>query len=204
MRETFGKFIGCAAQFCFACVLFLSPLAYCREALERRNPFIYSSYTDFFLYPHDFFLVACLLLGVSAILIQKRAFQRGPSYLTLPLSLLIGFSWLGVVTGIDSQLVAYYSLRLSLFFGLYLFLVNFNPAPLWVALPLALGVVRESIVAVLQFQTQTSVGLHAWGELDLNPLLDGTSIVRDGALRVLRARGLAEHPNLLGGFLLLP
>jgi hypothetical protein len=52
----------------------------------------------------------------------------------------------------------------------------------------------------MQFQSQSSLGLQQWGELILDPSADGTSIVRDGTLRFLRAYGLTDHPNLLGGF----
>jgi hypothetical protein len=200
MRNTLGNLAVIVAQFCFACVLFLSPLAYRTTFEERRIGNIYSSYTDFFYYPHDYFLLACLGFGVLALIIRGIRPVRGPWYLTFPLALLILLSWLGVVTGIDPQLVTYHSLRLTLYFGLYLFLVNFDPSPLWVVVPLALGVLREAAIAIMQFQTQSSIGLQQWGELVLDPALDGTSIVRDGALRYLRAYGLTDHPNLLGGF----
>lgn len=199
-RETLGTVVAFAARFCFACVLFLSPLAYRTTLLERRIGTIYSSYTDFFIYPHDYFLGACLGLGALTLILQKRGLQRGPWYLTFPLLLIVALSWLGVITGIDPALVAYHALRVTLFFGLYLFLVNLNPAPLWIALPLALGVLREGTIALAQFQTQASLGLQAWGELVLDPQETGTSIVRDGALRILRVYGLSDHPNLLGGF----
>ena len=200
VRDVLGNVTACAAQFCFACVLFLSPLAYRTLFAARPAGSIYEGYTDFFVYPYDYFLGACLALGAFALLVQRRAPRFGPWYMTAPLTALLALCWLGVATGIDSTLVTYQALRLTLFFGLYLFLVNFRPAPLWVVAPLALGVVGESVIAVAQFQTQTSVGLFAWGELRLNPQLDGTSIVRDGALRILRAYGLTDHPNLLGGF----
>lgn len=199
-RERIGNLFGYAARFCFACVLYLSPLAYRTLVAARPAGSIYESYTDFFVYPYDYFLGACLALGAFALFVERRAPRWGPWYMTFPLTVILALSWLGVVTGMDAALVAYQSLRLTLFFGLYLFLVTFRPAPLWLAVPLALGVLREAGIAIAQFQTQSSVGLRAWGELSLNPQLDGTSIVRDGLLRVLRAYGLSDHPNLLGGF----
>ncbi len=199
-RTTLGNLAVIAARLFLACVLFLSPLAFRTTFEERRFGNVYSSYTDFFLYPHDFFLLALLAFFALALLLQWRKPARGPWYLTFPLGILIVLSWLGVITGIDPQLVAYHSLRLTLFFGLYLFIVTFNPAPLWVVVPLALGVLREAAIAIMQFQTQRSLGLQQWGELLLDPSADGTSIVRDGTLRFLRAYGLTDHPNLLGGF----
>lgn len=199
-RELAGRCCALAAQFCLACVLFLSPLAYRELWLARPVGTVFSGYTDFFIYPYDYFLAGFFVLGTVTMFLKKRAPCAGPWYLTLPLLLIVGLSWLGVVTGIEAPLVAYQALRLTNFFGLYWLLINLNPAPVWIAVPLALGVLRESVVAIAQFQTQSAVGLHAWGELVLNPQADGTSIVRDGTLRVLRAYGLSDHPNLLGGF----
>lgn len=200
-RERIGDRVAFAAQFCFAGVLFLSPLAFRTTIAAARAGGIYESYSDYFIYPYDYFLAACLGLGALALLIRRRVPHFGPPYLTLPLTLLLTLCWVGVATGIDPPLVAYQSLRLTMFFGLYFYLINFPPAPGWVAAPLALAVLREASIALAQFGSQSSVGLAAWGELSLNPLLDGTSIVRDGTLRILRAYGLTDHPNLLGGFL---
>lgn len=199
-REWLGAVFATAASSSFAIVLFLSPLAFRVTLVERRIWSIYESYTDFFIYPHDFFAASCLVFGALALLVQKRAPRGGPASLTLPLGVLVGLSWLGVFTGIDAPLVMYHALRLSSLFVLYLFLVNFNPAPSWFAVSLGAALVIEALVALWQFQFQHSLGLHALGELTLDPQLDGTSIVRDGALRILRAYGLTDHPNLLGGF----
>ncbi len=79
--------------------------------------------------------------------------------------------------------------------------MNTRVPPGWVAAPLALAVLVQSVVAILQFATQASLGLHAWGELVLDPAVSGVSILRYDDVRILRAYGLTEHPNLLGGFL---
>jgi O-antigen ligase len=59
----------------------------------------------------------------------------------------------------------------------------------------------QSIVAIGQSLTQRSLGLQAWGEYALDPAWAGVSIVSNGAQRFLRAYGLADHPNILGGCL---
>src|SRR5581483_6243504 len=188
------------ARLSFAIVLFLSPLAYRTTLVERRIGNVYSSYTDFFIYPADYFIAACLFFGVIAVLFAGRGIRRGPWYLTYPLCLIIVLSWGGVFSGIDAQLTVYHSLRLTLLLGLYFVLVNVPMSPHWVGLALAAGVMVQGSVAFGQFQQQHSLGLYDWGELILDPMQTGPSIVRDGTLRVLRVYGLTDHPNLLGGF----
>lgn len=201
LRNRLGSLLEFLTRTSFALVLFLSPFNYREVWLERRVANIYSSYTDFFYYPADRFIGAALLLGILTLLVKGNSFRRGPWYLTFPLVMLVVLSWIGVLTGIDSRLTAYHSLRLSLMLGLYFLLINVVMPPLWVALPLAASLIVQSVVALQQFSLQHSVGLVGWQELVLNPQDTGTSIVRDGALRVLRAYGLTDHPNLLGGFL---
>ncbi|MCB0031187.1 MAG: O-antigen ligase family protein, partial [Anaerolineales bacterium] len=61
----------------------------------------------------------------------------------------------------------------------------------------------QSIVAGLQFWRQDDLGLYWLGEVDLNRYPGGGSILAVGEQFWLRAYGLTNHPNLLGGFLAL-
>jgi hypothetical protein len=185
----------------FALLLFFSPFGWRTAFAERRIANIYSSYTDFFYYPSDIFLLASLFFGGLAFLAGRRRWLWGSWFITAPLVLILVLSWLGVLTGVDPELTAYHSLRLTALFALYLLLVNLPVPPVWIALALTAGVLVQGAVAVIQFSTQHSIGLERIGELVLDPANTGISIVRDGSLRVLRAYGLTDHPNLLGGFL---
>lgn len=162
---------------------------------------IYSSYTDFFIYPADYFVIAAILFAALPLIFRIRIFKRGPWWLTYPLCALVILSWLGVLTGIDPELTAYHSLRLTMLLGFYFVFINLPMSPLWIAGSLGAGMLIQGLVAIGQFQLQHSLGLEQFGELTLDPAVTGVSIVRDDPLRVLRAYGLTDHPNLLGGFL---
>lgn len=190
-----------ATRFAFAALLFSSPWMTQWVDVLRRVPPVYSGYTDFFVYPSDLFLALTLTFGFLAVFVAPKKFQRGPWFLTLPLAALVGLSFASTLTGVDPSLTLYHSIRFLALFGLYLVLVNVNMPPDWVALPLVAAVMLQSAVAILQFTSQASLGLQNWGELMLDPAQTGTSILRIGDLRILRAYGLTDHPNLLGGLL---
>jgi hypothetical protein len=200
-RERLAAGLVNTSRLAFAALLFVSPFAWSWNLLERRSGNVFSSYTDFWLFLSDLFLLLTLGFWLLSRLARPRPLRRGPWFLTVPIVGLVTLSWVGVFTGIDPALTLYHSIRFTLLLGLYLFLVDVNPAPLWIVVPLALGLVIQTFVAIGQFNAQHSIGLAAWGELSLDPKDSGTSIVRVGEARVLRAYGLTDHPNVLGGFI---
>jgi O-antigen ligase len=190
-----------AARTAFAALLAVSPLALGWTLVARPLGNIYAGYTDVRFFASDLFLILALAFWLLSLVARPRPLQRGLWFLTFPIAGLVILSWTGVLTGIDPALTLYHSVRFTLLLGLYFFLVNASLAPLWVAVPLALGVIVQAIVALGQFSAQHSLGLAAWGELVLSPNDPNASIVTVGATKILRAYGLTEHPNLLGGFL---
>ncbi len=200
-REQLGAILITVAHITFVELLFVSPQRTAWIVIPHPVANVFGLYTDLRLYIGDVFLFLTLALWFFSLLASPRPLRFGPWFLTWPIAGLVALSWLGILTGIDPFLTGYNSLRFTLLFGLYLFLVNENIPPEWVAGLVALGVVYETGIAVAQFVAQHSLGLYQLGELALDPSQDGTSIVRLGDLRVLRAYGLTEHPNILGGFL---
>lgn len=201
VRARMGFWFTLATRLSFAGLLFSSPWMLQWLDIERRLPPVYSGYTDFFLYPGDLFTVLTLAFGLVTPLVLKRKFNRGPWYLTVPLSALVLVSFLSIVSAVDASYTLYHSVRVLLLFGVYLVVLNTPMPPAWVVVPLALAVLVQGGVAILQFANQSSLGLSQWGELFLNPQDTGTSILRYDDVRILRAYGLTDHPNLLGGFL---
>jgi hypothetical protein len=91
--------------------------------------------------------------------------------------------------------------RLMLLFLLYLAVVRFGPKPGWTAVFLALSLVVQSVVGVLQFLRQEDLGWQQLGEVNMVAAPGGGSIITIGSQSWLRAYGLTPHPNILGGIL---
>ncbi len=85
--------------------------------------------------------------------------------------------------------------------GLYLYLVNELRGLKDLVLPLLISLFIQSTVAVGQILAQHSLGIKSLGELDLDPARNGISVVTANGVRALRAYGLSDHPNILGGCL---
>lgn len=200
-RERISTGLVSGARIGFAGLLVLSPFSLHQVLLARPVANIFSGYTDFSLFASDLFLLLTLGSWLISLTVAPRTFKSGPWFLTWPLVGLVALSWIGVLTGIDPALTLYRSVRFTLLLGLYFFLANERLEPFWVALPLSLGVCIQALIAFGQFVAQHSLGLASFGELALDPHDSGTSILRVGDMRILRAYALTEHPNILGGFI---
>jgi O-antigen ligase len=190
-----------AARGAFALTLFLLPLRARLTLLARPVPPVYGDYTDFLLYASDLALLGLLALWAARLLLERRLPRRGPFIITAPL---VGLSFAGlasVLTSVDPALSLYHCLRLAALFGLYLYVVNEVRSLTELILPLGAQVAAQSALASAQYWTQRSLGLARLGELSLDPAVSGVSIVWANGVRALRAYGLADHPNLLGGCL---
>lgn len=87
---------------------------------------------------------------------------------------------------------------LALAWLIYLYLLNERPG---VVLPLGVVMTVQGSVALAQFLKQGDLGLVFLGELPLNPIFTGVSVVTARGQPWLRAYGLTAHPNLLGAIL---
>jgi O-antigen ligase len=67
---------------------------------------------------------------------------------------------------------------------------------------LIIGLLWNSILALLQVANQGSVGLRMLGEFRIS-VENGSSVVQAGDTRWLRPYGLLPHPNMLAGFLMI-
>lgn len=82
----------------------------------------------------------------------------------------------------------------------YLFVVNHR---LSLRTILAIIIIAQATVGILQFLVQGDLGLTLFGELPLNPTFSGISVIHARDLPWLRAYGLTAHPNLYGALLAL-
>jgi O-antigen ligase len=164
-------------------------------------PPIYGDYTDGLVFLSDFFLVAALIFWSFDLLLLRRRVLLGPRLLAFALFGLTGMALVSAIFSINPLISIYHALRLVLFAGMYLYLVNEARSLRLFVWTAAGQVILQAWVAIAQSLQQRSLGLQALGELELDPAWFGVSIVGVQGARFLRAYGLSDHPNILGGCL---
>jgi len=168
---------------------------------SRPSHAIYSDYTDFLLFLPDIALLVMLIAWGFAKRFDPKPLRFGPPLVWIPLAGLTASSLISVASSVDGSLSLYHAIRLYLLFLFYLFIVNEQISIFNVAFAVGLQSMLQTAVAIPQSILQRSVGLQFLGEYLLDPTWSGVSIISDGATRILRAYGLSDHPNILGGCL---
>ena len=189
------------ARISFGVVVLLAPFRLRMVLVARPTPPVYADYTDFLLFASDIALLMTLVLWLISLALAPRAVRFGPRHIWIPLVGLMLAGGISTVASYDARLSAYHAIRLLALFWFYAFIVNEIHSPVWLFIPVGMQVVAQSIVALAQFMKQQSVGLLALGELSLAPSSSGVSVIASGGARLLRAYGLTDHPNILGGCL---
>lgn len=135
--------------------------------------------------------------GVSQVFLKLK--QAWP--MTLLVSLLI--AWLLARVRWDlSQGEALMASGALLMWGLvYVMLVGEALDPQWMAMVLVAAASVHALVGLGQFALQSDVGWQILGEEKLNPRYGGVTVIEIDSQRILRAYGLARHPNTVGGLL---
>lgn len=190
-----------AARISFAAAIVLAPFRYRWVLASRPSPPIYRDFTDFLLFASDPLVISAVLFWLVSLVVQPRRLKLGPLFLSLPIFAITLFGLLSAVNSIDPLLSFYLTFRLLILDGLYLYLINEMASLEVLFLASALQLFIQAGVAIGQSFSQSSLGLQSIGELPLDPSWKGVSIVSTGATRFLRAYGLTDHPNILGGCL---
>lgn len=200
-KLTIRRFFDFAAYGCLALMIILTPFRW-RLGLWQR-PFypVYSDYTDFLLFAADIPLLFMLVFWGCSLLIHPRKIKWGHFLVWICLAGLTVAGWVSVFGSEDAILSRYHAVRFLLLFFLYLYVVNEVTSPWGVLIPVAIQVLIQIPVGLGQSLAQSSLGLQLFGEHVLDPLQLGTSIIPVNGVRVLRAYGLTDHPNILGGCL---
>lgn len=201
MRTKLAARLQQLSWFAFLATIVLIPFRIRIELLNRPVPPVWKDYTDFLLFASDIAMLATIALWGGSLLAARR---RPKLQLTL-----VGFALLGLTavagltafSAIDPGLSLYHFVRLCMLFAFFLYILD-NVKNLAQLMPaIALQALVQSGVAIAQALTQHSVGLQALGEYELDPAWQGVSVVFTATTRTLRAYGLSDHPNILGGML---
>jgi O-antigen ligase len=185
----------------FGIAIVLTPFRYRVDLLSRPFPPVYQDFTDLLLYAPDVFILLTLLFWLASFTFSGRRIQFRPWLISAPLLALSVISIISAFFSVDKIYSIYQSVRLVMFFGFFLFVLNEINSIGQIIFPVALGVFFQAVIAVTQALEQSSLGLTFLQELSLDPKVSGVSIVTAGNIRFLRAYGLTDHPNILGGCL---
>lgn len=201
-RDAVGALAIRLSGIAFAIAIVLSPLRVAVVLLARPVPPVYSGYTDILVSWSGLAVLSTLALWLGGLALRPRAVSLGPAFLRWPIAALLASAWIGIPWSVDPATSAYNALEITALAGLAVYAANEIRSLRELTIPLAVMVAIQAPVALGQLVAQRSLGLGALGELDLNPMTNGVSVVATSATdRLLRAYGLTEHPNILGGLL---
>jgi O-Antigen ligase len=191
-----------AALFALGGAIVLSPFR-ARIVLDARPlPPVYSDYRDFLLFWNEIFVVGVLVLWGASLLLRPRRIDLGPALITLPVMVLAAAICLSTPFAVDGQLALFNAITVLGFIILALFALNEVASIAQVMPAIGLMIFVQAFVAVGQVVSKSSLGLGSLGELHLDPNAGGASILwTRSAPTLLRAYGLSDHPNILGGVL---
>jgi len=192
-----------AAWVAFAALVVTSPLRARISLVARPTVPVYGDFTDFLLFVSDMALLATLGLWALSLVLARRPVRVGPRFVAWPVATLVAVAWLGVPFAVDVPLAAYNATRLVLLVLLGLYVATEVDRLARLVVPLALMIVGQAVVGIGQVVGQRSLGLTGLGEHVLSPILGVAVVTAHDGTRYLRAYGLADHPNILGGLLAL-
>jgi O-antigen ligase len=201
LSKSISNRLNLSARITFAVTFVLIPVSFRLVLISRPKPPQYNDFTNFLFFAVDVAMLITLILWTIAISLSKKKLSFGPKHILIPLSGLLLAGWISSISSVDPQLSIYNSIRLILLSWFYLYIINEIRTVTWILIPAGLQVVIQAIVAIGQSIVQHSLGLQYLGEHLLDPVVPGISIVTSGGIRLLRAYGLSDHPNILGGSL---
>ena len=188
-----------SSRIAFAITIFLVPFRWRAELLARPAPPLYSDYTDFLLFASDISLLVMFVLWACSMLLNLRTLKTGPLFIFIFLVGLTLAGWVSAPGSEDPILSQYHAIRFTALLLFFLYIVNEVKSASWVLVPVGLQILFQSLTAIAQSVSQSSLGLQKLGELTLDPDSIGVSVVIVNGLRFLRGYGLSDHPNIVGG-----
>ena len=197
-----GPSAGRLARLSFGLAIVLSPFRAGIPLATHPIPPLYAGYTDLLVTAGVLAVLATLVIWIVGLAADPHPVDVGPRFLAWPAAALVTLAWVSGVTSIDRTISFENAAELTLLAGLALYVRNEVETPRSLTVPLVVMVGVQALVGLAQVVAQGSVGLAALGELHLDPTAAGVSVVAAApADRLLRAYGLTDHPNILGGLL---
>ncbi|MBD3156196.1 hypothetical protein GF369_00025 [Candidatus Peregrinibacteria bacterium] len=189
----------------FYAFVFLMPfqidvLAYSSTLFKGGN---FNPFTSVFYYLADIvFLLALIAWGVSLVRGEyKKKLTYGKWLIgVILLALIIVGEW-SVFVAEDQFLSLLALLRLVQMIVMYFYMANDVTNRQTVMNVFIASVSVQAVIALLQYVTQGSLGIHVLGESVLSPTLPGVAKMNIDGVNTMRAYGTFPHPNIMAGYL---
>jgi O-antigen ligase len=194
------RLLETGARILFALTLVLIPFRWRVDVWFRPAFPVYADYTDFHVFAADVTALYAIVFWGCSLLLRPRKVVLGNRLIWACLLGLTAAAWISTFGSQDAILSRYHAARFTGLLFFYLYVVNEIHTPAWVIAPVAAQILIQSVAATGQSLAQTSLGLRSLGEHLLDPETPGVSVVKlEDGTRFLRAYGLTDHPNILGG-----
>ncbi len=205
------NFLTQIEKFSFYLLLFILPFNI-RKIIFFREKF-FNEYQSAFLYAADILIIGILIMWLCRWIILKfpisnlqfpNKFQIPNSKFQIFLFLFIAWSLISLSWAENSALGFSKWLRLLEFSLFFLYIKNnlANYDFKKIALIIIASGIFQSLIAFLQFASQSSIGIHLLGESIFKWGLPGTATFRLFGAKIIRASGTLPHANLLAAILL--
>lgn len=147
-------------------------------------------------------LLLAIIFLVTPDLLSRFRVKPGMTMTEKILMVFVLWAGLSILWAPDQILAGYFVVKLSLAVGVFLMVKSLDEKESrMVVLLLVLGAALESALGVWQFLAQSTFASTLLGMSAHEAGQAGTSVLKLGDGRWLRAYGTLPHPNILGGFL---
>lgn len=202
-RRQFSDWVRLQAAYCLPGALLALALTlpmYRKLLLWHRGPEeIYYELRDGFAYLSDIPTLIAFAAWMATPF--RRRIRDLPWWLTATLAALALLGTLSALWAPMPSTALYHSARLWLLLALYLIIATTPEARGALMWGIVLSGALQAAIGIAQFAHQATFGLTELGEVIVRPEWSGASVITVGGRRILRAYGLTQHPNVLGGVL---
>ncbi|MDD5732024.1 MAG: O-antigen ligase family protein [Patescibacteria group bacterium] len=161
-------------------------------------------YLTYSLYAFEIFLGLAFVFWVLEFMFLKKKIVLGDKKILISILLLVAVSFLSLFFAFDRSISLYYIVVLLELLIFYIFVINQlqKKENLFIFLNVFLfTMLLQSIIAILQFVLNRSLGLSLLGESPLSADLAGVAKTIIYGAKHIRSYGTFPHPNILALFL---
>jgi O-antigen ligase len=148
-------------------------------------------------------LLVLLVVAVWLLSPARKRVAELPRWLVILLAAMAMLATLSATWATLPWLALYHAARLWVLFLLFLAVATTREARWALTWGLLISAAVQAGLGLAQFAAQGPLGLRDLGEVAMPPAWSGASVITVAGERFLRPYGLTQHPNLLGGFLMV-